>query len=148
MRSINLPCLFTFSVALLVLITIMSETAPPPAPTSTRVLTQEQLELIASNKAKALERLRAKRKANGEAPPPTTEAAAAPKKAKWIKSFYEYDLSTFEDSKAGFIVDETAGNKKFEEEKKKSYHIAPYYRKYILYDLRSISVCSLLSLYK
>ncbi|CAO3629304.1 unnamed protein product [Mucor hiemalis] len=97
----------------------MSDTAPIPS--STRVLTQEQLDLIASNKAKALERLRAKRKANGE----TIEAA--PKKAKWIKSFYEYDLSTFEDSKAGFIVDETAGNKKFEEEKKKSYNIAPYY---------------------
>lgn len=110
----------------------MSETAPIPS--STRVLTQEQLDLIASNKAKALERLRAKRKANGE----TIEAA--PKKAKWIKSFYEYDLSTFEDSKAGFIVDETAGNKKFEEEKKKSYTIAPYYRKYKACD----SICQIL----
>lgn len=93
-----------------------------PAPTSTRVLTQDQLDLIAANKAKALERLRAKRKANEES------AESAPKKAKWIKSFYEYDLSTFEDSKAGFIVDDS-GNKKFEE-KKKSYAIEPYYRKY------------------
>lgn len=92
---------------------------------TTRVLTQDQLDLIASNKAKALERLRAKRKANEE------NGENAPKKAKWIKSFYEYDLSTFEDSKAGFIVDDS-GNKKFEE-KKKSYVIEPYYRKYLFY---------------
>lgn len=100
---------------------------------SGKQLTQEQLDRIAANKAKALERLRAKRKANGEpesrTATTTTEKPAAPKKAKWIKSFYEYDLSTLEDSRGGFIVDETDGNKEFEEKKKKSYIIEPYYRK-------------------
>jgi DNA-repair protein complementing XP-A cells len=103
-----------------------------------RTFTKEQLDQIAANKAKALERLKAKRKAaeaNGQEQ--TTDKAPAPKKAKWIKSFYEYDLSTMEDSKGGFIVDETEGNKEFElEKKKRSYIIEPYFRKLLLDLLR------------
>lgn len=88
-------------------------------------LTQEQLDRIAANKAKALEIQAAKRKAKEQAQP-----NEAPKKAKWIKTFYEYDLSTLVDSKGGFIVDETSDEKKFDESKnEKSYAIEPYYRK-------------------
>ncbi|CAO3634749.1 unnamed protein product [Mucor fragilis] len=86
-------------------------------------LTQEQLDRIAANKAKALEIQAAKRKAKEQAQP-----NEAPKKAKWIKTFYEYDLSTLVDSKGGFIVDETSDEKKFDESKnEKSYAIEPYY---------------------
>lgn len=92
-------------------------------------LTQAQLDLIAANKAKALERLKQKRKATTE---PTSSKPEPPKKAKWLKTFYEYDLSTLENSKGGFIIDETEGNNKFNEEKKRTYIIEPYYRKAIL----------------
>jgi DNA-repair protein complementing XP-A cells len=92
----------------------------------TTQLTQEQLDRIAANKAQALERLRAKRKAIEQ------DQKEAPKKAKWIKTFYEYDLSTLENSKGGFIVDESAEGKAFDEKKRKekSYAIEPYYRKF------------------
>lgn len=99
-----------------------------------KIFTQEQLDRIATNKAKALQRLSEKRKA---------ETPIAPKKAKWIKTFYEYDLTTLVDSKGGFIIDETDGNKEFNEEKKRSYIIEPYYRKVALFfwyfALRSIT---------
>lgn len=101
----------------------MSETAEP------RQLTQEQLDRIAANKAKALEIQAAKRKAKEQEQP-----AKAPKKAKWIKTFYEYDLSTMVDSKGGFIVDETSDEKKFDENKNdKSYAIEPYFRKFFFF---------------
>lgn len=104
---------------------IMSETSSATTAEAPRQLTQEQLDRIAANKARALEIQAAKRKAREQAQP--TEA---PKKAKWIKTFYEYDLSTLVDSKGGFIVDETSDEKKFDENKnEKSYAIEPYYRK-------------------
>lgn len=98
----------------------MSESAP-------KQFTQEQLDRIAFNKAQALERLKAKRKAAEESTP--TENKAPPKKARWIKSFYEYDLSTMVDSKGGFIIDEATSNEKELQEKSKSYVIEPYFRK-------------------
>lgn len=106
----------------------MSETEEP------RQLTQEQLDRIAVNKAKALEIQAAKRKAKEQEQP-----AKAPKKAKWIKTFYEYDLSTMVDSKGGFIVDETSDEKKFDENKNdKSYAIEPYFRKFFFSFLTGI----------
>ncbi|KAI8982550.1 XPA protein C-terminus-domain-containing protein [Pilobolus umbonatus] len=77
-------------------------------------LTEEQRARTELNKQQALERLRAKRKAE----------ELAPKKAKWIKPFYEYDLSRLEDTKGGFIVDESSTEDKKE---KKSYLIEPYF---------------------
>lgn len=96
--------------------------------TSASQYTSEQLDRIATNKAQALERLRAKRKANEQ-----QEKSEPPKRAKWIKTFYEYDLSTLENSKGGFIVDEAAEGEAFDEKKRKerSYAIEPYYRKLI-----------------
>lgn len=94
----------------------MSETSNNSA------LTEAQ-QLAANNKAKALERLREKRKANGEPP-----IDAPPKKTKWIKSFYEYDLSTLVDSKGGYIIDDTV-NKSNEERNKRAFEYEPYYRK-------------------
>jgi DNA-repair protein complementing XP-A cells len=89
---------------------------------STTHLTPEQLDRIATNKAQALTRLRAKRTANEQ------QKTEPPKKAKWIKSFYEYDLSTLENSKGGFIVEEQAFDEK--RNKERSYVIEPYYRKF------------------
>lgn len=108
-----------FTLSLYLFFFNMSETSNKSA------LPQEQLNLMATNKAKALDRLREKRKANGES---STEAP--PKKAKWIKSFYEYDLSTLVDSKGGYIIDENEGSKKLiEERNKRSFEYEPYYRK-------------------
>ncbi|KAI8080126.1 XPA protein C-terminus-domain-containing protein [Gilbertella persicaria] len=87
-------------------------------------LTQEQIDRIAANKAAALERLKATTKRKREEA--ERQKKEAPKKAKWIKSFYEYDLSTMVDLKGGFILDETTEDKKLEE-KKKSYKIEPYF---------------------
>lgn len=100
----------------------MSESAP-------KQLTQEQLDRIAFNKAQALERLKAKRKATEEAAAANNIEKAPPKKAKWIKTFYEYDLSTMEDSKGGFIIDESSNDKELKEKEKQKYVIEPYYRK-------------------
>ncbi|RCI06025.1 hypothetical protein CU098_013032 [Rhizopus stolonifer] len=83
-------------------------------------LTEEQRQRIAANKAKAIERLNAKRKEREQ-----EEKKEKPlKKARWIKSYYEYDLSTLVDSKGGFIIEE---NNTKEEEKKKHYLPEPYY---------------------
>ncbi|KAI8984379.1 hypothetical protein BDF20DRAFT_833888 [Mycotypha africana] len=101
-------------------------------------LTKEQLELIASNKAKALERLKAKRRVR-EAEQATTDAsnnpdnvekkdaAPQPKKARWIKSYYEYDLSKMMDSKGGYIVDEKAEGRELQNKKDKTYKVEPYF---------------------
>ncbi|KAI7905623.1 DNA repair protein rad14 [Cokeromyces recurvatus] len=88
--------------------------------------TPEQIQRIAANKARALERLKAKRKADEQ---PNRQESQKPKKARWIKPFYEFDLSRMEDSKGGFIVEETAEDAKKELAKKKenSYVIQPYY---------------------
>lgn len=89
-------------------------------------LTEAQ-QLAATNKAKALERLRQKRQANAE--PPSTDKAPPPKKAKWIKSFYEYDMSTLVDSKGGYLVDDNEANKTIEERNKRRFEYEPYCRK-------------------
>ncbi|KAI8378210.1 XPA protein C-terminus-domain-containing protein [Choanephora cucurbitarum] len=89
-----------------------------------RQLTQEQIERIAKNKAAALERLKETNKRKREET--EQQKKDAPKKARWIKSFYEYDLSTMVDLKGGFILDETTEDKQ-KEEKKKLYNIEPYF---------------------
>jgi DNA-repair protein complementing XP-A cells len=83
-------------------------------------LTEEQLRRIEANKARALEKLKAKRQAR-ELEEKKEERPL--KRARWIKSYYEYDLSKMIDSKGGFIVEED----KIKEEKKNRYVPEPYY---------------------
>ncbi|KAG0785142.1 hypothetical protein G6F22_008062 [Rhizopus arrhizus] len=91
-------------------------------------LTEEQLRRIEANKARALEKLKAKRQAR-ELEEKKEERPL--KRARWIKSYYEYDLSKMIDSKGGFIVEED----KIKEEKKNRYVPEPYYRKHMKFDL-------------
>lgn len=93
-------------------------------------LTEEQLQRIEANKARALEKLKAKRQAR-ELEEKKEEKPL--KRARWIKSYYEYDLSKMIDSKGGFIVEED----KIKEEKKNRYVPEPYYRKHIKFDLEN-----------
>jgi DNA-repair protein complementing XP-A cells len=93
-------------------------------------LTEEQLRRIEANKARALEKLKAKRQAR-ELEEKKEERPL--KRARWIKSYYEYDLSKMIDSKGGFIVEED----KIKEEKKNRYVPEPYYRKHMKFDLEN-----------
>jgi DNA-repair protein complementing XP-A cells len=87
-------------------------------------LTEEQRQRIEANKSSALERLKVKRKNTEQQQ--DTQKQPPPKRSKWLKSYYEYNLSTMVDSKGGFIVEKVN-----EDDKKgnKSYRIEPYYRK-------------------
>lgn len=87
-------------------------------------LTEEQLQRIAANKARALEKLKAKRELKEQEEKKDEKPL---KRARWIKSFYEYDLSTLKDSKAGFIVEEDTQK---EEKEENRYVAQPYYRKF------------------
>ncbi|CEI97768.1 hypothetical protein RMCBS344292_11894 [Rhizopus microsporus] len=84
-------------------------------------LTEEQLQRIAANKARALEKLKAKRELKEQEEKKDEKPL---KRARWIKSFYEYDLSTLKDSKAGFIVEEDTQK---EEKEENRYVAQPYY---------------------
>ncbi|KAI8884383.1 DNA repair protein [Backusella circina FSU 941] len=79
-------------------------------------LTEEQRQRIEANKSSALQRLKAKRK--------NTEQQQPAKRSKWLKSYYEFNLSTMVDSKGGFIVEKTNDD---DTKKNKSYRIEPYY---------------------
>lgn len=87
-------------------------------------LTAEQKQRIEENKAKALEKLRAKRAAD------TDSAAAsgkAPKRARWTK-YYEYDLSSMKDSKGGFIAEETEQDKLIKRRREEATKMSPFIR--------------------
>ncbi|ORY99263.1 DNA repair protein RAD14 [Syncephalastrum racemosum] len=74
-------------------------------------LTDEQKKRIEENKAKALEKLAQKRKATEQE---TEDPQQRRRKARWQK-YYDYDLSTIEDSKGGFLVEETKSDQKLKE---------------------------------
>ncbi|KAI8061699.1 XPA protein C-terminus-domain-containing protein [Gongronella butleri] len=79
-----------------------------PRVTRSSSLTEEQRSRMEANKQAALKRLEAtkKRKQQEE----TAQGKNDKKKARWT-TFYEYDLSTFENTKGGFIIDEAAAEK-------------------------------------
>ncbi|ORZ08697.1 XPA protein C-terminus-domain-containing protein [Absidia repens] len=74
-------------------------------------LTDEQRQKIEENKKKALEKLASRNKrALNQDDELTATSNSNNKKAKWTR-FYEYDLSTMENTKGGFIVDEATEEK-------------------------------------
>ncbi|KAG0169494.1 hypothetical protein DFQ29_009675 [Apophysomyces sp. BC1021] len=81
-----------------------------------RPLTKDQQQRIEEKKAKALEKLQAKRDAHSAELTASDESAAnqtndrterASKRSRWATPFYDYNLTNMEDSKAGFILDES-----------------------------------------
>ncbi|KAG0163812.1 hypothetical protein DFQ30_010933 [Apophysomyces sp. BC1015] len=100
-----------------------------------RPLTKDQQQRIEEKKAKALEKLQAKRDAHSAELTASDESAAnqtndrterASKRSRWATPFYDYNLTNMEDSKAGFILDES--NDK-QTKKDKTPTIEPYARK-------------------
>ncbi|KAF7721159.1 hypothetical protein EC973_005156 [Apophysomyces ossiformis] len=85
---------------------------------TTSSLTAEQQKRIEESRSKAIEKLRAKRKAteshqaDDRNPSAATQhgehAERATKRSRWTASYYEYNLSNMEDSKAGYILDESS----------------------------------------
>ncbi|KAI8089866.1 DNA repair protein RAD14 [Halteromyces radiatus] len=92
-------------------------------------LTEEQQQRIEHNRKKALERLALskKRTADNQEEEQSNSSRTNNKKARWT-TFYEYDLSTFENTKGGFIIDEAVEEKvnRFKEEATKIDPYIPY----------------------
>lgn len=87
-------------------------------------LTDEQKKRIEENKARALEKLAQKRKATDQE---TDDPSQRRRKARWAK-YYDYDLSTMEDSKGGFLVEETKSDQKLKELQENVTRIMPMIR--------------------
>lgn len=101
-------------------------------PTST--LTAEQRERAERNRIKALEKLKAKRKAaeTEESGPSDETKKPLPKRSRWTK-YYDYDLSTMVDSKAGFIVEDTLEDEKIKNRREETTKIAQFIRMSLLF---------------
>ncbi|ORX55622.1 DNA repair protein [Hesseltinella vesiculosa] len=91
----------------------------PSSSTASKPLTEEQKKLIESKRQDALKRLEITKKRKQQ------EASSENKKARWT-TFYEYDLSSFENTKGGFIVDE-AVEEKINKFKDKTTKLDPYF---------------------
>lgn len=112
--------------------TIDNNTTPPPTTTTTGEqqhasssssssrLTEEQRKRIEENKAKALEKLKAKRQRE-------EQESKRPKRARWTK-YYEYDLSTMVDTKGGFMIEETREDKLIKSRREEATKISPFIR--------------------
>jgi hypothetical protein len=83
-------------------------------------LSEEVLQRIAENKAKALAKLAAKRKHDESTQTSDStdtqktsndeEPKVAKRRARWAKPIFEYDLSQMVDTRGGFLVDDEAND--------------------------------------
>lgn len=96
---------------------------------ATSTLTPEQRERIEQNRLKALEKLKTKRKATDVAETGSSDDVKKPlpKRSRWTK-YYEYDLSTMVDSKAGFIVEDTLEDDKVKSRREETAKIVQFIR--------------------
>ncbi|KAL1929857.1 hypothetical protein VTP01DRAFT_1011 [Rhizomucor pusillus] len=94
---------------------------------ATSTLTPEQRERIEQNRLKALEKLKTKRKATNVAETGSSDDVKKPlpKRSRWTK-YYEYDLSTMVDSKAGFIVEDTLEDDKVKSRREETAKIVQF----------------------